>query len=106
MLRRNLITTALLLGAAGLALAQGKGVSDSEIVLGTITDLSGPIANYGKESRNGMNMAVEEINARGGIQGRKIRLVVEDHGYEPKRAVLAAQKLVTQENVFAILGHL
>jgi branched-chain amino acid transport system substrate-binding protein len=97
---------ALLLAAATLAMAQGKGVTDTEIVLGTITDLSGPIANYGKESRNGMNMAVDEINAKGGIQGRKIRLLVEDHGYEPKRAVLAAQKLITQDGVFAILGHL
>lgn len=106
MLRRNLITTALLLAATGTAFAQGKGVSDSEIVLGIITDLSGPVANYGKESRNGMNMAVEEINAKGGIHGRKIRLLVEDHGYEPRRSVLAAQKLVTQEGVFAILGNL
>jgi branched-chain amino acid transport system substrate-binding protein len=98
--------TTLLLSAATLAIAQNKGVTDTEIVLGLVTDLSGPIANYGKESRNGMNMAVEEINAKGGIQGRKIRLVIEDHGYEPKRALLAAQKLVQQDNVFAILGHL
>ena len=106
LLRRTFIATALLCGATGLAQAQGKGVTDNEIVLGTVTDLSGPIANYGKESRNGMNMAVEEINAKGGIHGRKIKLLVEDHGYEPRRAVLAAQKLITQGNVFAILGHL
>lgn len=105
LLRRTLIATALL-GAFTMAGAQSKGVTDSELVLGLITDLSGPIANYGKESRNGMNMAVDEINAKGGIQGRKIKLLVEDHGYEPKRAVLAAQKLVTQDGVFAILGHL
>ena len=98
--------TTLLLSAATLAMAQNKGVTDTEIVLGTITDLSGPVANYGKESRNGMNMAVDEINAKGGVQGRKIRLLVEDHGYEPKRAVLAAQKLIQQDGVFAILGHL
>ena len=100
------ILTTLLLSAATLAIAQNKGVTDTEIVLGLVTDLSGPIANYGKESRNGMNMAIDEINAKGGVQGRKIRLVIEDHGYEPKRALLAAQKLVQQDNVFAILGHL
>lgn len=105
LLRRTLIATALL-GAFTMAGAQTKGVTDSELVLGLITDLSGPIANYGKESRNGMNMAVDEINAKGGIQGRKIKLLVEDHGYEPKRAVLAAQKLVTQDGAFAIIGHL
>lgn len=80
LLRRTLIATALL-GAFTMAGAQSKGVTDSELVLGLITDLSGPIANYGKESRNGMNMAVDEINAKGGIQGRKIKLLVEDHGY-------------------------
>lgn len=105
LLRRTLIATALLC-AFTLAGAQSKGVTDAELVLGLITDLSGPVANYGKESRNGMNMAVDEINAKGGIQGRKIKLLVEDNGYEPKRAVLAAQKLVTQDGAFAILGHL
>lgn len=105
LLRRTLIATALL-SAFTMAGAQSKGVTDSELVLGLITDLSGPVANYGKESRNGMNMAVDEINAKGGIHGRKIKLLVEDNGYEPKRAVLAAQKLVTQDGAFAILGHL
>lgn len=98
--------TTLLLSAASLAIAQNKGVTDTEITLALITDLSGPVANYGKESRNGMNLAVEEINATGGVQGRKIRLLVEDHGYDPKRALLAAQKLIQQDGIFAILGHL
>jgi branched-chain amino acid transport system substrate-binding protein len=97
---------ALTLGLSSAAFAQTRGVSDNEIVVGLITDLSGPVANYGKESRNGMILAVEEINARGGIHGRKVRLLVEDNGYEPKKAALAAQKLVTQDGVFAVLGHL
>ena len=88
------------------ALAQAQGVTDKEIVLGVITDLSGPVAQYGKEGRNGIQMKVDEINAQGGINGRKLRVVVEDNGYDPKKAVLAAQKLVTGEKVFAILGHL
>jgi branched-chain amino acid transport system substrate-binding protein len=51
-------------------------------------------------------MRAEEINELGGVNGRKIKLVVEDHGYDPRRALLAAQKLVTQDKVFAILGHI
>jgi branched-chain amino acid transport system substrate-binding protein len=101
------------LGIAALACALGmnapalaQSVTDKEIVLGVITDLSGPVAQYGKEGRNGMQMKVDEINAAGGVNGRKIRLVVEDNGYDPKKAVLAAQKLVTSQNVFAVLGHL
>lgn len=105
MIRKTILAAVALALGAG-AHADTRGVTDKEIVLGLITDMSGPIVNYGKESRNGMTLAVEEINARGGVQGRKIRVVVEDNGYEPRRAVLAAQKLVTQDGVFAIVGHL
>jgi ABC-type branched-subunit amino acid transport system substrate-binding protein len=53
---------------------------------------------------NGMKMAVEEINASGGINGRKLRLVVEDSGYDPKKAVLATQKMVEKDKIFAMLA--
>lgn len=92
--------------AANLAFADGQGVSKNEIVIGTIQDLSGPIAAYGKQARNGIQMRVDEINEKGGINGRKFKLVVEDNGYDPKKALLAAQKLVTNDEVFAILGHI
>lgn len=90
----------------GLAFAQSQGVSKTEIVIGTIQDLSGPIAAFGKQTRNGIQMRVDEVNEKGGINGRKIKLVIEDNGYDPKKALLAAQKLVTNDEVFAILGHL
>ena len=53
-----------------------------------------------------MRMRIDEVNAAGGINGRKLRLVVEDHGYDPKKAVLAAQKLVQQDKIFAALGFI
>ncbi len=87
------------------ALAQ-QGVSPGEIVIGTVQDLSGPVVNFSKAAVNGMRMRIEEINAAGGINGRKLRLVVEDHGYDPKKAVLAAQKLVQQDRIFAALGSI
>lgn len=92
--------------AAGSAAAQQQGVSKNEIVIGTIQDLSGPLAAFGKAVRQGMLLRAEEINEQGGIHGRKIRLVVEDSGYDPKRAVLAAQKLVNQDKVFIVAGHI
>jgi branched-chain amino acid transport system substrate-binding protein len=94
--------------ASSLAAAQnsGQGVSKTEITLGTIQDLSGPIAGFGKAVRNGMQLRVEELNEQGGLNGRKIRLLVEDSAYDPKKSVLAAQKLVHQDQVFAILGHM
>ncbi|MCS3728983.1 ABC transporter substrate-binding protein [Bradyrhizobium betae] len=102
----------LAIGAVALsclpATAQTKvtndGISATEIVIGTHQDLSGPIKGWGVPVSNGMKMAVEEINAAGGVQGRKIRLVVEDSGYDPKKAVLASQKLIERDKIFAMVG--
>jgi len=91
---------------AGAAHAQTQGVTKNEIVLGTIQDLSGPIAGYGKQARNGMLLRVEEANEQGGLYDRKLRMVVEDSAYDPKKAVLAAQKLVTQDHIFMLVGHI
>jgi branched-chain amino acid transport system substrate-binding protein len=89
--------------AAGAA-AQTQGVSKGEIVIGTMQDLSGPIVAFSKQLVAGMNMRVDEQNALGGINGRKLKLVVEDHGYDPKKAVLATQKLVQKDKIFAMVG--
>ena len=101
------VATSLAL-ACTLALAQNsnQGVSKTEITLGSIQDLSGPIAGFGKAVRNGMNLRVDELNEQGGINGRKIVLKVEDSAYDPKKAVLAAQKLVNQDKIFAMVGHI
>ena len=94
------------LAAASSALAQTQGVSKTEILVGSIQDLSGPVAAYGKQARNGMLLRIDEVNEQGGIHGRKLKLVVEDSAYDPKKAVLAAQKLVNQDKIFAMLGSL
>ena len=109
------VSAALLGGVLGLAalpaVAQqtkvtNQGITPTEIVLGTHQDLSGPIKSWGVPVTNGMKMAVEEINAAGGINGRKLKLIVEDVGYDPKRAVLATQKLVEKDKIFAMLAPL
>lgn len=103
---RGLLTVALL-SSPWMAMAQAQqGVTKTEVVLGTIQDLSGPIASFGKEARNGMTMRIDEANAAGGVNGRKIRLIVEDSGYDTKRAVLAAQKLAERDKVFAAVGSM
>jgi len=86
-------------GGPALA-AEQQGVSKNEIVIGTIQDLSGPLAGYGKQARNGMQLRIDELNEQGAIHGRKLKLLVEDSGYDPKKAVLAAQKLVNQDKIF------
>ena len=102
---RSLIAVAAL-AVAGTTFAQTQGVTKDEIILGSIQDLSGPIAGFGKQVRLGMMLRVDEINEQGGINGRKIRLLVEDSAYDPKKAVLAAQKLVNSEKIFAMLGQI
>ena len=90
---------------AGCALAQ-QGVSKTEITIGSIQDLSGPAVSLGKQARLGMMLRVDEINEQGGINGRKLKLIVEDSGYDPKKAFLAAQKLVNQDKIFMMVGHI
>ena len=82
---------------------QTKGISPSEIVIGSHTDLSGPVAIWGVGSINGARMRFEEINASGGIHGRKIRFVVEDTQYQIPRAIQAANKLINRDGIFAML---
>ena len=110
-MKARLTLTALAAGACALALsapalAQSQGVSKTEITVATIQDLSGPLAGFGKQARNGMQLRVDEINEQGGINGRKLVFKAEDSGYDPKRAVLAAQKLVNQDKIFAMVGHI
>jgi branched-chain amino acid transport system substrate-binding protein len=81
-----------------------QGVTKNEIVLGMHTDLSGVAASFGVPVSNVARLRVEQINAAGGIHGRKLRLVIEDNGYQVPRAVQAANKLINSDKVFAIIG--
>ena len=103
---KRIATAVVLAAAATLAVAQSQGVSKTEITIGSIQDLSGPIAGFGKQVRLGMMLRVDEVNQQGGVNGRKLKLLVEDSAYDPKRAVLAAQKLVNQDKIFMMVGHI
>jgi branched-chain amino acid transport system substrate-binding protein len=96
--RSTILALAGLALASSYAMAQQQGVTKTEILVGTIQDLSGPLAGYGKDVRNGLNLRITEANEQGGVHGRRLKLLVEDNGYDPKRAVLAAQKLVGTAN--------
>ena len=102
---QHVIAAAALATLAPLALAN-QGVSKTEITLGSIQDLSGPLAGFGKQIRLGMTLRVDELNEQGGVNGRRIKLLFEDSSYDPRKAVLAAQKLVNQDKIFAMVGHI
>jgi branched-chain amino acid transport system substrate-binding protein len=84
------------------ASAQTNGVTPTEILLGTHTDLSGVAATYGISSTNGAKMRIEEANVAG-INGRKIKFIIEDAGYQVPKAVQACNKLIHRDKVFAFL---
>jgi len=106
-------TKFLLAGVSGVAIAMSsmasaetRGVTDTEIRVGSHTALTGPIAPWGTGSINGTRMAFAEVNDKGGIHGRKLKLIVEDHSYLVPKAIQAANKLLNRDKVFAMLAAL
>ena len=91
--------TLLVLGTGAVAETQ-RGVTDTEILVGTITDLSGVTAVQGVNNANAVRLAFDEVNEKGGINGRKIRYIVEDSQYQVPRAVQAINKLINSDGVF------
>jgi len=98
-----LAAAALAAGLAGGAGAQTQGVSDDEVVFGSVNDLSGIFAAVGVPAVNGANLRFDEVNAAGGVHGRKIRFVVEDNGYQIPRAMQGYNKLLNRDKVFGML---
>ena len=84
----------------GRAAAATRGVSDTEIVIGMMTDLSGVTAVQGSNAAKSIRMAFDDVNEKGGINGRKIRFIVEDMEYLVPKAVQAMNKLVNRDNIF------
>ena len=88
--------------AAVPALAD-QGVSDDEVVIGSVSDLSGPFAAFGAPAAATAQMHFDAVNAAGGIHGRTIRFIVEDSGYQMPKAIQAYNKLINRDKVFAML---
>ncbi len=104
-LAKSILAIGLTAGLAGTALAQ-QGVSDTEIVIGSNGDLSGVFAPFNVQSIKAMQLAFDEVNAAGGIHGRKIKFIVEDHGYQVPKAVQNFNKLINSDKVFAMIQNL
>ncbi|MBU2980251.1 ABC transporter substrate-binding protein [Lentibacter algarum] len=97
-----------LLASAALTLAlpaaaETQGVSETEIKIGGAHDLSGIFAPFSVPAVTAANLYFKEINDAGGVHGRKITYITEDHGYQVPKAVQAANKLINRDQVFAML---
>lgn len=87
------------------SMVAGCGKSDT-IKIGTIQSISGPVSTYGIQTRNAIKMAVDEINAQGGVLGKQIELIVEDDEASPDKTTNAFKKLVAKDKVVAVIGAL
>ena len=93
----------LLLAGASLIAASGLAAA-ADIKIGAAEALSGPAAKYGVPIRNGFTLAADEINAKGGINGNKLSLVVEDEQGKKEEAITVFKKLIFQDKVLMIFG--
>jgi branched-chain amino acid transport system substrate-binding protein len=105
-MRRSWLASLLL---AGTMLTQTPaiaepGLTDTEILIGDVEPLTGPPALLGVGHTIGVKIAVAEINAAGGINGRKIRYVFEDDGYVTARTLQGLRKVIDVDKAFALLG--
>ena len=85
------------------AISETQGVTDTEVLIGSNQDMSGVFAAFGAPAVKAAQMYFDEINAAGGVHGRQIRLVVEDHAYQMPKAMSGLNKLVNSDKVFAML---
>ena len=102
-LSTRLTTAAVAAAMAAIPAYAEQGVTDSEILIGSNNDLSGPFAAFGAPAVKAAQLVFDEVNEAGGIHGRKIRFIVEDHGYQMPKAIQSMNKLVNGDKVFAML---
>ena len=101
--RRGLASLAL----AGLfALVSGGALAQAKTpyVIGAVLSLSGPVAANGVPTRDGIQLAVDQINAAGGIDGHPVQMLFEDDQSKPDQSVILANKLITQDKAVILLG--
>ena len=98
------LCAAVLVLITSLAHAEETGVDNDSIKFGQSAVFSGPAQDLGTEIRRGIEMAFTEANEEGGVFGRALELVSLDDAYEPEAAIANTTELITQENVFALIG--
>ena len=94
------VMTLGLIGCGGPA--GSPGITENEILIGNVQDLSGPMKELGKIIPAGSNLYFDHVNNNGGVHGRKIRMLVEDAQYNPQKTVVAVKKLIEKEQVFCL----
>lgn len=100
-----LVALALAIGLNGCKQQGGSAADADEIIIGEYASLTGTTATFGVSTHNGVLLAIEEANAAGGINGKKIKLITEDDRSKADEARVVVTKLVTQNKAVAVLGE-
>ena len=103
---KRLLALAVVVVMTASLLSGCAGAGGNTIKIGTIQPIGGVISAFGTQSRDAAQMAVDEINAKGGVLGKTLQLFVEDDEKNPEKTVNAFKKLVTQQKVVGIVGAL
>ncbi len=99
------LAASLALAAMAAAPARAEqGVTADSITIGAFGPITGPAAYIGLAGRDGAAMAIKEINAAGGINGRKLNMIFEDDGHSPAKALAAVKKLIDEDKVFMLFN--
>ncbi|TYO65293.1 ABC transporter substrate-binding protein [Bradyrhizobium hipponense] len=101
---RITLTIALLVATMLTARGEETGVSNDAILFGQAAALEGPSSALGQRMRQGIVAAFTEVNAKGGVHGRKLQLLSRDDGYDPDRSVAQTLRLIEDDKVFALIG--
>ena len=102
MLQRIFLSVAC---GVGMLWAVGAAAASEPIKIGLAGPFSGFAASFGEQLKQGGKLAVKHLNAKGGINGRKVELIIGDDACEPKQAVAVANKLTVKDKVDAVIGH-
>ncbi len=94
----------VLAAALAAALTAAPAAAEEPIKVGALLSVTGPASFLGAPEARTLEMAVEELNAKGGVAGRKVKLVLKDTGGSPEKAISFAKQLLDEEQVFAIIG--
>ncbi|HAG90240.1 MAG TPA: ethanolamine utilization protein EutJ [Bdellovibrionales bacterium] len=101
----SLILSFFNFGMIGCTGNSDKASNDSEIRIGQFGSLTGAEATFGQSTDKGIRLAIDAVNAAGGVKGKKIKLITEDNQGKPDEAAAVVKKLITQDNVLALLGE-
>ena len=109
-MHRKLVTLlpavlAIILSVVPLPVFAEPGVTPNQVTIGMSTALNGPASFLGTSFKMGVEAYLNSVNEASGVNGRKIKLIAYDDGYEPKNAVTNATKLIKEDGVFGLLGN-